>query len=479
MSTHLHMKPRSRFWRWTRNALIVSFSLHVIAGIVAAFIVAYRLSNKPQAQFQGDPPPRPSLQPRKMEMRVKVQDLQRRSSRPRLQPRMVAMAPSQIAIPEIKKDPNAKRTKVARDVATMGISGFGAGIGGGLGDGFGGGMGGGLPMLMADRCTPQDRARRLQLGGAKGGTEQAIIKGLKWLKSTQNPDGSWGKSRHIGMTGLALLAYLGHCETPESPEFGQNVRKGIMYLLNQGKDGGNLVGGGHSGVYEHAIATYALAEAYTLTRMGEIVPVLQPAVNRIIAGMNSSQGWLYGYAGGDMDISVSGWQIQALKAAWLTGLTMPGLEECLDKAIQGMLASQHPSGEWKYRRSYGNPQPTLTGVGVLCLQFWKQGKTPQAEKGIAHLAERAGSLSYSNGKVSLYDWYYSTQACFQHGGQAWGRWNSGFSTEVLRNQSPDGSWRGEAGGQTDQHAGADGLTYRSCLCILMLEVYYRYLPSLG
>jgi hypothetical protein len=479
MNTHLHLKPRSRFWRWTRNALITSLVIHVIAGIVAAFIVAYRLSNKPQAQFQGDPPPRPSLQPRKMEMRVKVQDLQRRSARPRLQPRMIAMAPSQIAIPEIKKDPNAKRTKVARDVASLGISGFGAGIGGGLGDGFGGGMGGGLPMLMADRCSPQDRSRRLQLGGAKAGTEGAILKGLRWLQKSQNADGSWGKSRKIAMTGLALLAYLGHCETPESPEFGQTVRKGIMYLVGQGKDRGNFIGSGHSGVYEHAIATYALAEAYTLTRMGEIVPVLEPAVQRIIQGMNGQDGWVYSYASGDLDVSVSGWQIQALKAAWLTGLNISDLEPCLDRAMRGILASQHPSGDWKYRRSYDRPKTTLTGVGVLCLQFWKHGKTKQAELGVARIVERAGEMSYSKGGVSLYDWYYSAQACFQHGGQAWGRFNSAFSTEVLRNQNPDGSWRQEGGGQTDQHGGADGLTYRTCLCILMLEVYYRYLPSFG
>jgi hypothetical protein len=34
---------------------------------------------------------------------------------------------------------------------------------------------------------------------------------------------------------LALLCYLGRCETPESPFYGDNVMKGIMYLIELGK----------------------------------------------------------------------------------------------------------------------------------------------------------------------------------------------------------------------------------------------------
>ena len=36
------------------------------------------------------------------------------------------------------------------------------------------------------------------------------------------------------MTGISLLAYLAHCETPLSEEFGENVLKGISFLVDLG-----------------------------------------------------------------------------------------------------------------------------------------------------------------------------------------------------------------------------------------------------
>ena len=36
------------------------------------------------------------------------------------------------------------------------------------------------------------------------------------------------------MTGISLLAYLAHCETPLSEECGENVLKGISFLVDLG-----------------------------------------------------------------------------------------------------------------------------------------------------------------------------------------------------------------------------------------------------
>ena len=63
----------------------------------------------------------------------------------------------------------------------------------------------------------------------KGGTpqcEEAVVKSLRWLKKQQNGNGSWGEGQcRASMTGISLLAYLAHCETPLSEEFGENVLK--------------------------------------------------------------------------------------------------------------------------------------------------------------------------------------------------------------------------------------------------------------
>lgn len=135
------IRPGQKSWlrRWSRNAIIASILFHLIFGVVAVYIVAVRMKHKPQGTFVAEPPPRPRLEPRKLEMKVKIQDLQKRSSRPRLQPRMTVQAPTDLALPEIKKDPKKIERQVKRNYSTLGRSGFGSGIGGGFGDGMGGG----------------------------------------------------------------------------------------------------------------------------------------------------------------------------------------------------------------------------------------------------------------------------------------------------------------------------------------------------
>ena len=64
------------------------------------------------------------------------------------------------------------------------------------------------------------------------------------------------------------------------------------------------------------------------------------------------------------------------------------------------------------------------------------------------------------------------------GGGSWSRWNKMFRDQIVRNQSADGSWPPEGGGKTDGSAKGDGSYYRNALCTLMLEVYYRFLPTM-
>jgi hypothetical protein len=72
-------------------------------------------------------------------------------------------------------------------------------------------------------------------------TEAAIMRGLNWLKSVQDEDGGWGdkdkndqgqpvKTDRDAMTGMALLAYLGHCELQDSPTLDQPFKKVSTFL---------------------------------------------------------------------------------------------------------------------------------------------------------------------------------------------------------------------------------------------------------
>ena len=66
------------------------------------------------------------------------------------------------------------------------------------------------------------------------------------------------------------------------------------------------------------------------------------------------------------------------------------------------------------------------------------------------------------------------------GGKAWAKWNPWFQDEIVDAQAAEGSWPPMAAGShgnLQNGAGMSATVYRTTLCILMLEVFYRYMPS--
>jgi hypothetical protein len=318
--------------------------------------------------------------------------------------------------------------------------------------------------------------------GGGAGTERAIIRALAWIAQQQNKDGSWGKKYKCAMTGLALLAFLGHCETPDSPRYGNRVMRGILYLVEISKKNGIYASSsGHSAAYEHGIATYALGESYAIARLGKTpLPGMRDAfvkgTQKIINGQNPDGGWSYGYPkSGPSDTSVTGWQYQALKAAKHTKIKIEGLDQSIAKAQTYLVGVQdRNNGGFPYRPGQTG-KLSLTGAGVLGLQMLG-GETKYAEnieRGIRFALSDLHEQNWKN--ANMYTWYYNTQACFQLGGNPWDHWNKMFSNQLTLNQGFDGAWDGAGG----SHAGSDANFFSTSLAVLMLEVYYRYLPASG
>ncbi len=142
----------------------------------------------------------------------------------------------------------------------------------------------------------------------------------------------------------------------------------------------------------------------------------------------------------------------------------------------------------------------LTGVGILCLQFLGESKSKEVRSSLPTLAsypftwqeekDEKEKAKETAGKGNLYFWYYNTQAYFQEGGATWDAWNKEFSAPLVNLQkviSKDvsgyvdhkgephdiGSWDGGP----HFHDGGEGAVFKTLLSTLMLEVYYRYLPT--
>ncbi len=376
--------------------------------------------------------------------------------------------------------------------------GFGKGAGSGSGLGFGGGAGklfGLIPETMRKRCSKEDRLQRLKENGGTPACEEAVMKSLRWLKGTQHSDGSWGDANKPAMTGLALLAYFGHCETPLSDEFGESCMRGIVYLVNLGmKNDGKLASNftENGWVYEHGIATYAIGEAATFCKdlkidVPSLLEVAEKAGQYIIDSQNKNGGWAYRYEkdGGHTDVSVSGWQIQALKACDHTGIKYRGMTACINKGLDYLKDCQAPEGGFGYTGK-GEPEAgyyTLTGVGMLCNQMWGKANRSEVRKGADYVMKNT-KFDYNSEFSDLYGHYYESQAMMQVGGKDWKQYNNLFRDELLNNQDADGSWKIPGGGKKIRGVAtkfaennADGKHYRTTLCILMLEVYYRFLNT--
>lgn len=465
------------------SAVMMTVLIHAIALLVLALWVLPAMKmDVPEITATALPPTDSAIDT----PRVNQQTLKPKPSSPSSSAKLLtSVSPTaQVFVPN---------TPVETTTVDIGLgTGLGMGFGGtGLGDGQGGLDG--IPSSMKGRCTLQERMKRLREGGGTQECEEAVVRSLRWLQQKQNSDGSWGTQFKEAMTGLALLAYLGHCETPKSKEYGETVTRGMTYLIDQGSgNNGRMAStGGHHWVYQHSIATYALCEALTFCKELKFdFPGLQEtcdqAVNLIVEGQHPNGFWDYGYKkdnrGGDL--SVTGWHLQALKAAYHADVHKDRVKKAAEKSLERVKAVQHDSGTFGYTGPQNLGQ-RLVGVGVLCLQMWGEENSREARAGLRWMRKNMDPV-YTAKNSNLYAWYYTTLALFQRGSSYWSKWNRKWRDEMLANQLPDGSWKpegavagGGGGAITTNGAKADADIYRVCLNTLSLEAYYRFLPGTG
>jgi hypothetical protein len=344
--------------------------------------------------------------------------------------------------------------------------------------------------------SPGQRGSLLGRGGGGSWTEDAVLKALRWLKKNQNEDGSWPKTKPA-MTAFALLAYLAHGETPASEEFGYTVEKAIRFLIEAQDGNGHFKGrDGHD--YTHPIAAYALCEAYGMTKVPQIKYAAQKAIAEILKGQHASGGFNYNLNQEDRDdTSYMAWCAQALKAADIAYVMdePDAVKAAMRKAVKGFQKnfSAGGGGDSGYAAGgFGYTGPAvsgLTGAGTLCMQLLGAAREKEVRGAIQTMEGWTFSYGTKDLGSTIYYAYYSTQAKFHEGGEVWKKWNAQCAPSLVKGQVvvskaiedakgrlvDIGYWDTDATGHADGGEGHKVMT--TCLCTLMLEVYYRYLPT--
>jgi hypothetical protein len=241
--------------------------------------------------------------------------------------------------------------------------------------------------------------------GGRGGartTEGATLAALEWLKNHQSPEGRWDcdgfsmqckkgtcggpgySNNDVGVTGLALLCFLGAGETHMSGNYKDVVKRGLKFLLTVQDDEGCFGARvGHHFIYNHACAALAMTEAYGMTQAKAFKDPAQKAINFILKAQNPYAAWRYAYPPDqDNDASVTGWMLMALKSAKLSGL---GIDEGQMKTALAWLESMtdQQTGRTGYNETGGRSSrqtelmkafpadltEAMTAVGVLSRVF--------------------------------------------------------------------------------------------------------------
>ena len=315
------------------------------------------------------------------------------------------------------------------------------------------------------------KAGKVKEGGGTKKGQNAVYKALKWLQKVQLDNGSWEDDP--AHSGLALLCFLAYGATPLDQEFGETVKKSMQWLCNNLPEDRCW-----DRAYSHGIATYAISEAYGMTKIPFLKNAMERGIKIIIDGQQECGGYDYNYKKGNRwDVSVSGWQFQALKAAYVSGSSNPKLYQTMKKSREFLKKHAYGNKEFAYSNGKFNHK-NMTGIGVVSLQLLGDPSCKEVSESIETIIDkRLNGYVWEEARKNLYGWYYDTQAVFQYkviNNEYWKKWQRIFEKELVRNQHKEGYWKVDG---INYYQNLKGKIFSTTLCCLQLEVYYRYLPT--
>jgi hypothetical protein len=293
--------------------------------------------------------------------------------------------------------------------------------------------------------------------------ESMYLKGLGFLVSTQNENGTWegNYGAQPGVVGLCLIAMLAHGDDPNNGKYSIPIKKALNFILNSAKPGNGYLG---ESMYNHGFATLALAESYGMLHDKRIGPALQKAVKLILtAQINNPRGaWRYSPESNDADTTVSGALMVALFAAANAGIEVPA--SALNRAYDFYLSCQAPDGGFGYTTASG-PNLPRTAIGVVVYSLGDQNNSDAYKKAFKYLDSRVAEGEVPS-NYYFYYLYYAAQAFFHNANpEKWKKWNEMNIQNLKRLQADNGSWNGNL-----------GIVFSTSAALLSLALNYRFLP---
>ena len=342
---------------------------------------------------------------------------------------------------------------------------------------------GGLhPMFAAEEPAPRDQAT----------VDKAVARGISYLVSRQHTNGVIvlspppAEQYPHAMTSLSIMAMVavGHQPTDDTPT-GHALRKALDYMLDpKRQDATGYFGGDGSSMYGHGITTLMLAE---MVGMGAdahedalIRERCQKGVDLIVRAQKVAKGpvlkggWRYAPSSADADLSVTVWQVMALRAAKNAGLIVP--KETIDEAVayikRSYVSPRDKDGHLVNLKSAfayqpnGGPSYSTACEGLLALQVCGDYEAPELNGAVEWLRDFKGK----NATVGYfyYGTYYYAQGMYQRGGDTAHEARQFVENLMLAEQKENGTWAGRGVEASE--------VYSTALAILSLSVRHHFMP---
>ncbi|MEX0824994.1 MAG: prenyltransferase/squalene oxidase repeat-containing protein [Pirellulaceae bacterium] len=318
----------------------------------------------------------------------------------------------------------------------------------------------------------------------------ATSRAIDYLLTRQRDDGAITERGHeTAMTSLAILAMASVGHQPGEPTAqGESMAKALDFVLGEDRqdDSGYFGKADGSRMYGHGIATLMLTEMMGMGANQQqderIVQRLIPALELILASQKHAKrppyagGWRYTPTASDADLSVSIWQLLALRSAKNDDVQVPtaAIDDALEYLRRSYASPVDPNGVpaddktgFSYTPGQRHATYTMTAAGVLAMQVCGQGDSPLAKGAMGWLSEHPPKWGE---RWFFYGTYYYAQA-MQGSDDSLRQHARRAVTEILlEKQAADGSWKGQ--GEEARY----GHVYATALAVLSLSVRHHYLP---
>lgn len=319
----------------------------------------------------------------------------------------------------------------------------------------------------------------------------AVEKGIAYLITQQRDDGAiLDKGIDTTMTALSIMAMasVGTQPVDETPE-GRAMQKALAFVLRDDRIDANGYFGNKDGsrMYGHGIITLMLTEMLGMGTTAEQDQLIhsrcQKAIDLILSSQKEKKathfrgGWRYNPNSNDSDLSVSVWQLMALRSAKNDGLQVPG--SAITDAVEYLkrsyaspldangLPDQKASG-FCYEPHQNHPTFTMTAAGLLAMQVCGEYESPLVAGASDWLLAHPPKW---NERFCCYGTYYYAQGMYQRGGEHSKTAEQLVQEMLLEKQSGNGSWIAENGEERNH-----GAVYSTSMAVLSLSVKYHYLP---